>query len=585
MFLDGFGITGYRSFGNELQKIGPLKKINFFIGQNNSGKSNILLFLRSHFLSVFQAEDVRQRKPLQFSDLDIYKGYSENSVQMAIALNLDGPNYRILKERIMKRFDAHNQPLINDFFERVLSSTPLTNGTRMAWFHYTAPILNSVYKFDDEIIDEFIKEKALSREEWYRFWSSLTSRGGGNEEHWIINTLSSLSPAKLEYSNIVLIPAIRKIGEPGTTTINDYSGIGIIDSLARIQNPGYNEQHLKEKFTNINKFIREVTNNHTANLEIPYERDCIMVHMDGKSLPLSSLGTGIHEVIILAAAATVLEEVILCIEEPELHLHPILQKRLCNYLAEKTNNQYMITTHSAHLLDTPDTAVFHVRFENGATTVEAALNSDHLTSIFADLGFRASDLLQSNSIVWVEGPSDRIYLNHWISSLAPELLEGIHYSIMFYGGRLLSHLTANDPEVNDFISLRRLNRYISIVIDSDKTHSEDDLNDTKIRIKEEFDKGPGFAWITQGREIENYVEQTIMRNAIESIYPNADSLISTDAFAHLYYYKTKTGELKKNIDKIKISHKVAEENPNLDILDLKEQISRLIDFIRNANGL
>ena len=30
-----------------------------------------------------------------------------------------------------------------------------------------------------------------------------------------------------------------------------------------------------------------------------------------------------------------------------------------------------------------------------------------------DLDVRASDLLQSNGIIWVEGPSDRIYIKRW----------------------------------------------------------------------------------------------------------------------------------------------------------------------------
>jgi AAA15 family ATPase/GTPase len=45
MFIDGIGISGYRSFGQEVQRIGPFKKINLIIGQNNSGKSNVLRFL------------------------------------------------------------------------------------------------------------------------------------------------------------------------------------------------------------------------------------------------------------------------------------------------------------------------------------------------------------------------------------------------------------------------------------------------------------------------------------------------------------------------------------------------------------
>jgi AAA15 family ATPase/GTPase len=41
----GFVFSGYRSIGDELVVIAPLKKINLIIGKNNSGKSNIINFL------------------------------------------------------------------------------------------------------------------------------------------------------------------------------------------------------------------------------------------------------------------------------------------------------------------------------------------------------------------------------------------------------------------------------------------------------------------------------------------------------------------------------------------------------------
>lgn len=102
------------------------------------------------------------------------------------------------------------------------------------------------------------------------------------------------------------------------------------------------------------------------------------------------------------------------------------------------------------------------------------------------LGYRASDLLQCNAVIWVEGPSDRIYLNHWIRAVAPELVEGVDYSIMFYGGRLLSHLSADDSEVSDFISLRKLNRNVAVVIDSDRCSSRASINTTKQRVSAEL---------------------------------------------------------------------------------------------------
>ena len=46
MKLDGFGIAGYRSFGQDMVFIKDLGKVNIFIGKNNSGKSNILRFCK-----------------------------------------------------------------------------------------------------------------------------------------------------------------------------------------------------------------------------------------------------------------------------------------------------------------------------------------------------------------------------------------------------------------------------------------------------------------------------------------------------------------------------------------------------------
>lgn len=49
MLIDGIALGNYRSFGNELQYIGPFKKINIIIGQNNVGKSNIILFIKDYY--------------------------------------------------------------------------------------------------------------------------------------------------------------------------------------------------------------------------------------------------------------------------------------------------------------------------------------------------------------------------------------------------------------------------------------------------------------------------------------------------------------------------------------------------------
>jgi predicted ATP-dependent endonuclease of OLD family len=241
-------------------------------------------------------------------------------------------------------------------------------------------------------------------------------------------------------------------------------------------------------------------------------------------------------------------------------------------------------------MNTPEAAIFHVCLnrsnkEKGVYSEVELIDTDcGKSSICADLGYCASDILQANCIIWVEGPSDRIYLNHWIKHQAPALVEGVDYAIMFYGGRLLSHLTAEDSvdeDVDDFISLCRLNRYIAIVIDSDKKNDKTPINVTKERIRNEFDKGSGFTWITEGREIENYIDSDIFKKAATKISGKDGSVFLTEEYDDrmTYIVDNKSREL----NKIKLAREVCKESPNLDILDLRDRINELIKFVEAAN--
>ncbi|MES2366791.1 MAG: AAA family ATPase [Pseudomonadota bacterium] len=588
MLLNGFAFSSYRSFGHKLVKISPLQKVNLIIGQNNVGKSNIIRFLNDQY-SFFTSrsrnrQNIGEKIVNKFTDLDRHISNKQQIHKIAFPL-LNNE----IDEYISKKLTNESQKTVHIGLAKKILREVFLCDKDCIWFVYKANSPTGPFDLDIELKFDYLVN-LLDHREWQNLWSSLTKLERGDlKQHWIPETIQSLAYVPLSCPNVEIIPAIRKIGLSGTEA-SDYSGEGIIERLAKIQNPPLTSQKDKNKFIAINNFLQNVLENPSAQLEIPYERNMILVHMDGKTLPLESLGTGVHEVIILAAAATLLEDTILCIEEPELHLHPLLQKKLVKYLSVETSNQYFFTTHSAHLLDAVEAEIFHVTYKDGASDIEAISSTKQKSKICNDLGYKASDILQANCIVWVEGPSDRIYLNYWVKNKRPDLIEGVHYSIMFYGGGLYSHLTALDEDeeeeiLEDLIAVRRLNRNAVIMFDSDKPSARSKISATKQRLKNEFNTGPGFAWVTKGREVENYLDMNKVEEAVLSVHPSAEKLIQKDQWSNLLIYEKKGTRAKKTASKVKVAkHYTSLNPPDFDVLDLNNRIDELIAFIFVSNG-
>lgn len=575
--ISSFGIQGYRSFGPTPQFFPKFAQINLFIGQNNSGKSNVLYGVHRLLPKLIERKLVLDKLDSHIPAAE-FSFLIESDKEKVILEEVQN-----LEDKIQKRQwgSGDREKLQALKFLRELISH-MTNSDGRLWFYYA---------HNSSVITPFFPENVLPQSSVDFMLQNLsgTSYSFGRNES-VQSKLSkiwpSLAPPLPSKFQSVFVPAIRAVGKTGSAP-EGFGGEGIIERLAELESPNILKQSLRDKFDAINQFLREVVDSDNARITVPYERNTIHVHMNGKVLPIESLGSGIHEVIILAVACTLHDETVICLEEPELHLNPLLQKKLIRYLQKSTTNQYFITTHSAAFMDVKDAEIYHVRLEDGQSKVRHITADQHRAQVCWDLGYHPSDLLQTNSIIWVEGPSDRIYLNWWLSKKAPDLLEGVHFSIMFYGGQLSHHITGGDETelLEDFISLSRMNRNSAILIDSDRSKPMAHLKENTKRLKSSFEEQQRFCWITKGREVENYLPVDQISKALAKVHP--ESMISNGLgdFDNRLTIKAKQAKSKEvQASKVKVAQFIVREyQPDFSILDLGLKLDALVRFIQAAN--
>ncbi|MEO4038070.1 AAA family ATPase [Micrococcaceae bacterium Sec6.3] len=584
----GMGIAGYRSI-RDPQFLGPLGRINIIAGMNNSGKSNFLRFAQGYLRSTFA--------PFSWDDNPIPAGPDKS---LFVAYPAPGSNSLATMSRggdISTLEYMFSDPIFH----------PVEGGE--VWLKYSLSDNATSYESQRWTLDgEFVQAASrieLPRDGSQISWSSASSWmngiSGGHEGDDVRRVLDKVFP--LNFPPVYTIDAFRQIRvDPGSSDVeiaSSLNGVNLVERLASLERPvSQNYARDRPKFDAINDFARSVLDDSSVELKISADRTELQVSQGARVLPLINLGTGVHQVVIIAAASTLVSDSLICMEEPELHLHPILQKKLIKFLNEKTSNQYLIATHSAQFLDHPGARVFHVTHDEFKGTVcRSASSGSEVAAICHDLGYRPSDLIQANAVIWVEGPSDRIYIRKWIEMLAPgEFIEGVHYSVMFYGGGLVKHLTGHDSSegggrddgAEDFISLRRLNRWSSIVIDSDKKSAQSRVNSTKKRIVEEFNdlSSTGLAWVTGCRTIENYVPQHVLAAAATKVHPRGTYCPPKTKWDSPLVINSGGGGRATPIapNKVLIAREVVSRWP-LDTFpyDLRENVLRLIGFIRRAN--
>jgi putative ATP-dependent endonuclease of OLD family len=399
--LQGFGIANYRGFGKDGFVVGNLSKINIFIGKNNCGKSNVLRAISLLRQVNSATPSFKTFVPL----LDNHRRSSEAPVAIA-RVRLDDllacakdPVESHVRKQLAETVREEMEIRFNTQTGAILEPHPLAHA-HMNQLDYLMRAITRRH-FDQQ----------APRDNYYRELNSV-----------IIGVTARAFLGA--FDKLLMVPVFREVGDvnpqPADDKLEVFDGSTVVETLRRIKEPKMGNEHELEVYQKILRFVRRLLGVPDLTLAIPPDEKHILVGMHGNRLPLSSYGTGVHHLVILCSALALHSDYAVTIEEPEVHLHPHLQRKFFQFIAEETDNTYYITTHSNVFLDArPDTSVYHVEFDGRQTKVTHLDTTARAREVLTDMGYKASDLLQANGIVWVEGPTDRIYLKRWLQLAAP----------------------------------------------------------------------------------------------------------------------------------------------------------------------
>ncbi len=527
--------NGYTNKNNEnLSRLEPVSRINILVGANNSGKSRFMRTLSSQKEYRVTVENI---------DLE--------SVNSRITSYLDN----IIETFDRTRFDSVNQ--LNISFIKSMKDLPKTlvlsqdaySKHRSAFEQWSDFPAVSQWsgggRGDTEEVREAIKRNAAKALE--TLLEVPTRADVDAPQRVYIPTLRGLRPVSNTTTDLYQERTSKDyfaINEDSLSSPEIFTGLGFSDRLTKML-LGTNSDR-----KSIGKYQDFISNNLFEGRQVQLipnleTRDVIVKIGNEAEQPIYHLGDGIQSAIILSFLPFVMDEpTFFFIEEPEMFMHPGLQRKIVKFFAARPQHTFFLTTHSNHFLDiTIDIKeisifTFQKQFSQDDGSDEQiptfsieAVDSGHISSLEL-LGVRNSSVFLVNATIWLEGITDRWYIRTMLTSYMeylqqqgqlPLLLEeDTHYSFVEYGGANITHWSFLDNEEHP-IEVERLCAKAIVLIDSD--------GDKKLERKEKLRKIlKDRLVILPAMEVENLLPYDVIKQVVLEFEKTPDRKLPSIAY-------------------------------------------------------
>jgi predicted ATP-dependent endonuclease of OLD family len=491
--LSSISIRGFKAITKEL-KLNNLAPINYLIGPNGSGKSSVLEGIFFIFNDNLDggSHELRQ-KPLDFqlSQSETFIK-SENSFKYSFyersgLVTSKITDYKVSKIQIDRFIDSKESPNSE----------------------------NDILAFARSTITFLLSDKNYRHDIEYNLYNKIQNKlpriGGDKEFQNLIFNSFKMQPVK--NTNLLF-------------SLKDYFYDEYRDDLFSEEKFNW----LKNNYTEtISKFIDFLPKDTNFKLLRSYHNKISQLN---EEIALADLSEGTLRILSLLYFEKKISDYIvnqgqifIIIEEPENQIHPNLQKnipKIIEYIKTKHSNknlQFLISTHSPFIInsaleldrenferfeelkkkidrnETEENELKNLSNENGnfkpthkvyhleggtCKNPEGISATDFSISgfdgILSSIGVQPSDLLFANGVIWVEGPSDAIYIEKWLEMYALSIEKkiykpGFDFQFQMYGGTILKFYTdretTNQEKRRKLTDIFKINTRAFMVMDSD----------------------------------------------------------------------------------------------------------------------
>lgn len=458
MYIQKIHIKNYRNFNDFEMEFH--EGLNVIVGANNSGKTGLLsaIYLLNSPSNI-SIDDFNKNNLVQFKTL-----YNEDAPKTEITYFIN---------HFINEDDDEDESIIKLIpflgFKEV-DAMRLASEDKKKYF--IKAIVKAVYELDEKYIGEY--RKAVSGIDSFDDFMLMFKRYVAEHYKWHytngVSDLSAESKAATSIFDIRFIEAERTAAEVEKETRKE------IDSFSKDNSNAIAIDKFKSK---VSEDLRDILKPSIEKLAILFETEqndiglqkgnvaiypsvkanvsipdsFITEVKDTKSefiVPIDHNGLGYNNLINIYMLIKLKElQVgkdfrILCLEEPEAHLHPAMQYKLFKYLKKldaekKLNQQIFVTTHSSNISAVAGIDNMFMMAYNRSVTPQDCINQS-LELQFKDEGEKKqkseakkhlakfldvtrSDMLFADKVILVEGIAERLLLPYFMVHTATELLK------------------------------------------------------------------------------------------------------------------------------------------------------------------